>query len=151
MPDVAVPILDGHVVQRRCHGAVGGGIAALAPFAMQGLHHLSTLGVQFFKTGIRNGYCQANTYIQGFRQFGYGDILDQVHQRWQAGDRVGAEAAIPDYIVEELYIFGTTEECHDQLSRFVDAGVTLPIVASPPTSRLVTDDLHALLKAFGQV
>ncbi|MEE8302640.1 MAG: LLM class flavin-dependent oxidoreductase [Candidatus Tectomicrobia bacterium] len=97
------------------------------------------------------GYCQANTYIQGFRQFGYGDILDEVHQRWQAGDRVGAEAAIPDYMVEELYIFGTTEECHDQLSRFVDAGVTLPIVASPPTSRLVTDDLHALLKAFGQV
>ena len=55
------------------------------------------------------GYCQANTYIQGFRRFGYSDVLDEVHARWQAGDRKGAEEAIPDSMVEELFVFGPPE------------------------------------------
>ena len=96
------------------------------------------------------GYCQANTYIQGFRRFGYRDVLDEVLARWQAGDRAGAEQAIPDRMVEELFVFGTLAECHAQLGRFVDAGVQHPIVAAPPTSRLTGDDLHALVAAFAQ-
>lgn len=96
------------------------------------------------------GYSQANTYIKGFRSFGYGDILEEVHSRWQAGDRVGAEAAILDSMVEDLYVFGTPEECHDQLNGFVENGVDFPVVAVPPTSRLKSDDFYALVKAFGQ-
>ncbi len=96
------------------------------------------------------GYSQANTYIKGFRSFGYGDILEEVHSRWQAGDRAGAEAAIPDSMVEDLYILGTPEECHEQLNGFVEGGVNFPVVAAPPTSRLTSDDLYALVKAFGQ-
>lgn len=96
------------------------------------------------------GYCQANTYIQGFRRFGYGDVLDEILARWQAGDRTGAEQAIPDRMVEELFVFGTPTDCHAQLDRFVDAGVQHPIVAAPPTSRLTADDLHALVAAFAQ-
>jgi alkanesulfonate monooxygenase SsuD/methylene tetrahydromethanopterin reductase-like flavin-dependent oxidoreductase (luciferase family) len=96
------------------------------------------------------GYSQANTYIKGFRSFGYGDILQEVHSRWQAGDRAGAEAAIPDRMVEELYIFGTPEACYAQLNEFIAGGVNFPVVAAPPTSRLTSDDLYALVKAFGQ-
>jgi len=96
------------------------------------------------------GYSQANTYIKGFRSFGYGDILEEVHSRWQAGDRAGAEAAIPDYMVEELYIFGNPETCYDQLNGYIEEGVNFPVVAAPPTSRLRGDDLYALVKAFGQ-
>jgi len=96
------------------------------------------------------GYCQANTYIQGFRRFGYSDILDDVHQHWQAGDRIGAEEAIPDSMVEDLFAFGPPEDCQKQLSRFIDAGVQLPIVAAPPTSQLTGEDLHALVEAFEQ-
>lgn len=96
------------------------------------------------------GYCQANTYIQGFRRFGYGDVLDEILARWQAGDRRGAEQAIPDRMVEELFVFGTPVDCHAQLGRFVDAGVQHPIVAAPPTSQLTGDDLHALVAAFAQ-
>lgn len=96
------------------------------------------------------GYTQANTYIRGFRSFGYGDILDEVHSRWQAGDRRGAEAAIPDTMVEDLYIFGTAEECETQMQQFIAAGVEFPVLAAPPTSRLRGDDLHALVAAFRQ-
>jgi len=96
------------------------------------------------------GYCQANTYIQGFRHFGYGDILDHVHQYWQAGDRAGAEAAIPERMVEELYVFGTAEECHAHIERFRHAGIGLPVVAAPPSSRLTVEDFHSLLETFAQ-
>ena len=96
------------------------------------------------------GYSQANTYIQGFRHFGYGDVLEEVHSRLQARDRAGAAAAIPESMVEELYIFGSPEECQDQVTRFVEAGVQNPILAAPPTSRLTTDDIYDLVKAFSQ-
>jgi probable F420-dependent oxidoreductase len=96
------------------------------------------------------GYCQANTYMQGFRHFGYGDILDEVHHHWRAGDRASAEAAIPERMVEELYIYGTADECCAHLGQFVHAGVQLPVVAAPPSSRLTRDDFQALLEAFEQ-
>jgi probable F420-dependent oxidoreductase len=96
------------------------------------------------------GYCQANTYIQGFRRFGYSDILDEVHDRWRAKDRAGAEAAIPERMIEDLYVFGTAEECRAHIGRFVQAGVQLPVVAAPPSSRATSEDLHTLIGAFGQ-
>jgi probable F420-dependent oxidoreductase len=96
------------------------------------------------------GYCQANTYIQGFRRFGYGDILDEVHARWQAGDRAGAEAAIPQHMVEDLYVFGTVDECRAHIGHFVQAGIQLPVVAAPPSSRLTGEDFQGLLGAFSQ-
>lgn len=96
------------------------------------------------------GYCQANTYMQGFRRFGYGDILDEVHRYWRAGDRAAAEAAIPERMVEELYVFGTSEECRAHIGRFVQAGIQVPVVAAPPSSRLTGEDFHALIGAFAQ-
>lgn len=96
------------------------------------------------------GYCQANTYIQGFRRFGYGEILDEIHAYWKAGDRAQAQAAIPDTMVEDLYIFGTVEECHAQLNTFTQAGLSLAVVAAPPTSRLTPGDLRTLVDAFAQ-
>ena len=96
------------------------------------------------------GYSQANTYIQGFQHFGYGDVLEEVHRHLQARDRAGAAAAIPESMVEELYIFGSAEACQDQVHRFVEAGVQNPILAPPPTSRLTADDVYSLVKAFSQ-
>src|SRR5262245_43495262 len=96
------------------------------------------------------GYCQANTYIQGFRHFGYGDILDEVHSHWKAGDRPGAEAAIPERMVEELYVFGTAEECRAHIDRFRQAGIQLPVVAVPPSSRMPEEAFHSLVDTFAQ-
>ncbi|MGE0824720.1 MAG: LLM class flavin-dependent oxidoreductase [Candidatus Binatia bacterium] len=96
------------------------------------------------------GYCQANTYIQGFRQFGYSDILDEVHGYWRAGDRTKAEAAIPESMVEELYIMGTADECRAHVDRFCQAGLQLPVIAAPPTSRLGKDNFYRLIETFAQ-
>lgn len=95
-------------------------------------------------------YCQANTYIQGFRRFGYGDILEEVHARWQAKDRAGAEQAIPDRMVEDLYVLGSPDECRAHIERFVQAGLHLPVLAAPPSSRTTFADFQGLLETFGQ-
>lgn len=96
------------------------------------------------------GYCQANTYIQGFRHFGYGDILEEVHARWRAKDRAGAEAAIPERMVNDLYVFGAADECRAHIDRFVQAGIQVPVVAVPPSSRATPEDFQGLLETFGQ-
>jgi alkanesulfonate monooxygenase SsuD/methylene tetrahydromethanopterin reductase-like flavin-dependent oxidoreductase (luciferase family) len=96
------------------------------------------------------GYSQANTYIQGFTHFGYGDVLEDIHSRLQAGDRTGAEAAIPESMVDELYLTGSPEDCQNQLNTFIEAGVQNLIVAAPPTSRLAAEDMYALIKTFSQ-
>src|SRR4030095_8708022 len=80
------------------------------------------------------GYCQANTYIQGFRHFGYGDILDEVHRYWKAGNRAMAEAALPERRVEELYVRETGVESRAQAGLSGKAGLQLPVLAAPPTS-----------------
>jgi len=95
-------------------------------------------------------YCQANTYIQGFRRFGYSDILDEVHERWRAKDREGAEKAIPEQMVEDLYVFGSPDECREQIGRFIKAGLQLPVVAAPPSSRTTSEDFRGLLNTFAQ-
>ena len=95
-------------------------------------------------------YCQANTYIQGFRRFGYSDILEEVHERWRAKDREGAEKAIPERMVEDLYVFGSPDECREQIGRFIKAGLQLPVVAAPPSSRTTIEDFRGLLDTFAQ-
>lgn len=96
------------------------------------------------------GYCQANTYIQGFRRFGYSDILEEVHGHWRAGDRAGAEKAIPESMVEDLYVFGTPDECRAHIDRFSKAGLQLPVLAVPPSSRATPEDFHKLIETFAQ-
>ena len=96
------------------------------------------------------GYCQANTYIQGFRHFGYGDILEEVHHHWKAGDRPRAEAAISERMIEELYVFSTADECRAHIERFRDAGIQLPVVAVPPSSRMPEDAFARLVDTFAQ-
>jgi alkanesulfonate monooxygenase SsuD/methylene tetrahydromethanopterin reductase-like flavin-dependent oxidoreductase (luciferase family) len=96
------------------------------------------------------GYCQANTYIQGFRHFGYGDILDEVHRYWKAGNRARAEAALPEQMVEELYVLGTPDECRAHVERFRQAGLQLPVLAAPPTSLITKEDFSRLIETFRQ-
>ncbi len=45
---------------------------------------------------------------------------------WEAGDRKGALAKIPDSLVDELIINGTPDECHAHIQRYIANGVTTP-------------------------
>ncbi|MBB2747237.1 LLM class F420-dependent oxidoreductase [Microbispora sp. NBRC 16548] len=55
---------------------------------------------------------------------GHGDELAEAHARWERGDRRGAEDALPDRLVEELFVSGTPEECREKIRRFHHPAVT---------------------------
>ncbi|HEX5067895.1 MAG TPA: LLM class F420-dependent oxidoreductase [Myxococcota bacterium] len=58
--------------------------------------------------------------------------LHGMWERWGAGDRKGAVAAIPDRVVDDLIIHGSPEACREHIARYVEAGVDTPVLALLP-------------------
>jgi probable F420-dependent oxidoreductase len=83
-------------------------------------------------------YLNVEAYAEFHRWLGRGDELEEMWAHWSAGDRRGALDAIPDAVVDALIVHGSPAQCRDAVSRFVDAGVTVPILAliQPPGVRL---------------
>jgi alkanesulfonate monooxygenase SsuD/methylene tetrahydromethanopterin reductase-like flavin-dependent oxidoreductase (luciferase family) len=73
-------------------------------------------------------YLNVPVYAEFHRWLGRGDRLQPMWDSWQAGDRKGALAAIPDDLVDELIISGPAEHCREQIDRYVANGVTTPII-----------------------
>jgi probable F420-dependent oxidoreductase len=57
------------------------------------------------------------------------DELAPMWSAWEAGDRKAAVAAVPDRVVDELVVHGPPELCREHIQRYVDAGVTTPVLA----------------------
>ena len=60
------------------------------------------------------------------------DELAPMWDAWDAGDRQGALAAIPNSVVDELIVHGPPEKCREQIQAYVDNGVTTPALAPLP-------------------
>lgn len=73
-------------------------------------------------------YLNVPAYAAYQRGLGRGGILAPMWSAWEAGDRKGALAAIPDELVDDLLIHGTPEHCRRRISDYVDNGVTVPVV-----------------------
>ncbi|MEY2399691.1 MAG: hypothetical protein QOJ00_2865, partial [Actinomycetota bacterium] len=63
---------------------------------------------------------------------GRGDDLAGMWKHWKDGDRKAATAAIPDHVVDELIVHGSPDECREKIQRYVDNGVTTPVLAVLP-------------------
>jgi F420-dependent oxidoreductase-like protein len=75
------------------------------------------------------GSRKTNFYVDLARRFGFGDVADEVQRRFQAGDRKGALAAMPDEIVAATSLVGTEAEVAERIGRFAAAGVDRLIVS----------------------
>jgi probable F420-dependent oxidoreductase len=73
-------------------------------------------------------YLNVPVYRRFHQWLGRGDSLAEMNRRWDAGDRKGALAAVPERALDELAVFGTPDECRAQLQRYVANGVTVPIL-----------------------
>jgi probable F420-dependent oxidoreductase len=96
-------------------------------------------------------YLNVPVYRRFHQWLGRGDALAEMNARWDAGDRKGALAAVPERVLDELAVFGTPDECRQQLARYVDSGVTVPILnlmnlETDPAARGA--ESHAMLKAL---
>jgi probable F420-dependent oxidoreductase len=79
-----------------------------------------------------NAYLNVGVYADYQRWLGRGDLLAPMQAKWAAGDRKGALAEVPDAVVDDLIVLGTPEECRAHIQRYVDSGVTTPMLAIMP-------------------
>ena len=91
------------------------------------------------------GYLTVPAYAGFHDWLGRGEVLRDMHERWAAGDRAGAAAAVPEDVVDALVLHGAPEACRDQVREYVKAGVGTPILAVvPPRGADVPDLLRRL-------
>jgi probable F420-dependent oxidoreductase len=77
-------------------------------------------------------YLNVPVYRAFHEWLGRGDVLQGMWDAWDAGDRKGALAAIPDHVVDELIVHGSPAECREHIARFVENGVTTPALMVLP-------------------
>jgi probable F420-dependent oxidoreductase len=79
-------------------------------------------------------YLTVPAYAAFHDWLGRGERLREMHERWAAGDRKGANAAIPDEVVDELLVHGSPESCREQVAAYAAAGVDTPMMLVVPTA-----------------
>ena len=78
------------------------------------------------------GYLNVPVYAAFHEWLGRGPQLTGMWEAWKAGDRKAATAAIPDEVVDDLIVHGSPEACRAHVQRYVDHGVTTPVLALLP-------------------
>ncbi|WP_236788233.1 LLM class F420-dependent oxidoreductase [Amycolatopsis sp. GM8] len=76
-----------------------------------------------------SSYLTVPVYAAFHEWLGRGEALAKMHELWAAGDRKGANAAIPDAVVDDLIVHGSPEACRERLESYVDNGLTTPVIA----------------------
>jgi probable F420-dependent oxidoreductase len=77
-------------------------------------------------------YLNVAVYAAFHRWLGRGPLLEEMWAAWGAGDRKAALAAIPDEVVDALVVHGSPAQCRAHIRRYVDNGVTVPVLALLP-------------------
>lgn len=92
-----------------------------------------------------SSYLTVPVYAKFHEWLGRGEQIAEMNRLWAAGDRKGANAAIPDELVDELIVHGSAEQCRAQLREYVDNGLDTPVIAALPSA--ITDP-HELVRAL---
>jgi probable F420-dependent oxidoreductase len=80
-----------------------------------------------------SSYLTVPVYAAFHEWLGRGEVLRPMHEAWAAGDRAGANAAIPDEVVDDLVVHGPVERCRERVAEYVEQGLTTPVIALLPT------------------
>jgi len=89
-------------------------------------------------------YATVPVYEAFFRWLGYGEAIDPMVEAWRAKDREAAIAAAPWELIEDVFILGEPEEMKARLERFVEGGITLPILTPITTPDRIGELIEAL-------
>jgi probable F420-dependent oxidoreductase len=89
-------------------------------------------------------YLNVAVYAEFHRWLGRAPLLEGMWSAWASGDRKAALAAIPDEVVDDLVIHGSASACRAQVQRYVDNGVTVPVLAVLASGDELTSAVEAL-------
>jgi probable F420-dependent oxidoreductase len=92
-------------------------------------------------------YATVPVYSAFFRWLGWGEELDPMLEAWQAGDRQRALELVPDRLIDEVFVFGAPDEQHERLQRFIDGGITTPVLTPIAAPEALGDLVGALAPA----
>ena len=79
-------------------------------------------------------YLNVGVYKAFHQWLGRSEVLAEHWERWDAGDRRGSLEKIPENVVDDLLVHGSYEACRARIRRYVDSGVTCPVVAVLPVA-----------------
>lgn len=95
------------------------------------------------------GSRKTNFYVDLAHRFGFGDVADEVQNRFQSGDKEGAFKALPDEVVNAVSLIGTEAEVSERLARFrengIDRLIATPVHPEPAEMKHTVDRLAALV------
>jgi alkanesulfonate monooxygenase SsuD/methylene tetrahydromethanopterin reductase-like flavin-dependent oxidoreductase (luciferase family) len=74
-------------------------------------------------------YLNVPVYAEFHRWLGRTEQLQPMWDAWGAGDRKAALAAIPDEVVDDLFVHGSAEYCRQRIQQYFDNGVTTSSLA----------------------
>lgn len=74
-------------------------------------------------------YVATSVYNRFYRWMGYEEEAEAIAQAAAAKDREAMGKAFSDRIAQDLFVVGTADEVVARLHEYVDAGVTIPVVA----------------------
>lgn len=90
-------------------------------------------------------YITVPVYREFFRWLGLGEQIAPMVDLWAAGDRRAAAEAAPWDLIEETFLFGSSEEIIERAGAFVAGGVTLPILCPLVEPERMIDVLMTLV------
>lgn len=91
-----------------------------------------------------SSYVTVPVYAEFFRWLGYGDEIAPMVTAWEEGDRQKAAAEAPWDLIEETFLIGSWEEIRERLDRYVEGGITLPVVTPIVTPDRMSEAITAL-------
>jgi hypothetical protein len=97
------------------------------------------------------GYVIVPAYRSAFERQGFAAVCATAMLSWEAGDRRGAAASLPNEFIDELCISGSSEQVRAKFERFRAAGVDEPVAfpfSGAGTAEGVRTELEATLAAL---
>ena len=92
-------------------------------------------------------YVATSVYNRFYRWMGYEEEAEAIAKAAAAKDREGMAQAFSDRVAEDLFVVGSADEVVARLREYVDAGVTVPVIAPLAPG---PDAAAATLKAIGE-
>jgi probable F420-dependent oxidoreductase len=84
---------------------------------------------------VVSAYLTTPFYYAFHQWLGRGDQLAPMMTAWQAGERQQAAALVPPRVVEEIFVFGSPQQCREKIEAYRENGITTPILNIIPTVR----------------
>ena len=97
-------------------------------------------------------YFLAPVYQKMFAAEGLGELCTEVQSKWKAGEREGALAAIPDDVIKDRVLAGSTAELEAQLRGYFEAGLDTAILMPVPPPHLDhREECGHIISALGAI